>query len=277
MRDLQNRIRWMPNYIRAFGAIRGTVLLAQTRFRTSRRPDKLRKLQVPGLPTPVFVRDTVADHAIFRQCLVKEQYDFRTFPHAERLMQAYEAATRAGKPPLIIDCGGNIGLATLWFSRVFPQARFAILEPEDRNFELLSRNTASLEGRIHRIKGAIWNRPAKLSITNPQAGSAAFRVEEQPVSSRDGIRGYTIDEVCEMCDVEHPFIVKLDIEGSQAALFRDNTRWVENVHLITLELDDWLMPWEGTSRNFFRCVSQLPFEYLFREESIFCFRDFEGR
>ena len=43
--------------------------------------------------------------------------------------------------------------------------------------------------------------------------------------------------------------------------------------LITLELDDWLMPWQGTSRNFFSCLSRYPFDYLLGGESIFCFRD----
>jgi len=46
--------------------------------------------------------------------------------------------------------------------------------------------------------------------------------------------------------------------------------------LLTLELDDWLMPWQGTSRSFFRCVSRYAFDYLIGGESIFCFRDFEA-
>ena len=36
------------------------------------------------------------------------------------------------------------------------------------------------------------------------------------------------------------------------------------------------MPWRGSSRPFFQCVGQLPFDYLLRGENIFCFRDAGG-
>ena len=67
-------------------------------------------------------------------------------------------------------------------------------------------------------------------------------------------------------------IVKLDIEGSQKALFSSNTGWVGRSQLIILELDDWLLPWEGTSRPFFSCLSRYAFDYLMRGGNIFCFQ-----
>ncbi|MDP3085859.1 MAG: hypothetical protein Q8N44_19505 [Rubrivivax sp.] len=70
-----------------------------------------------------------------------------------------------------------------------------------------------------------------------------------------------------------PLIVKLDIEGSQVHLFKENTQWVARAGLITLELDDWLMPWAGMSQTFFACISQQSYEYLLGGESIFCFRN----
>ena len=72
------------------------------------------------------------------------------------------------------------------------------------------------------------------------------------------------------------FIVKIDIEGAQKHLFSSNTNWIEHTHLIMLELDDWLLPWQGTSRTFFSALSAYPFDYLIRGEAIFCFRDFEA-
>ena len=71
-----------------------------------------------------------------------------------------------------------------------------------------------------------------------------------------------------------PFITKIDIEGAQGAVFRDNTDWVSGTHLIMLELDDWLLPWAGTSRPFLAALSRVPFDNLIRGEIIFCFRDF---
>lgn len=275
MSFLWQRATYAAAYIRSFGFISGLFFLYTIEHRLPKKSDRVRELNLPGYGAPVYLRETIADHATFKQCLVKQQYDFRMFPQAKRLMDQYNTMLAKSQRPLIIDCGGNIGLASLWFARAFPEARIVVVEPDDANFELLLRNTAILGERIAHLKGGIWNTPAKLKITNPDAGAAAFRVEELDWES-EGLRAYTIPEICEMEGVSNPFIVKLDIEGAQSSLFRSNTDWVVNTHLITLELDDWLLPWQGTSRRFFSCISKYPFEYLFREESIFCFRDFNA-
>lgn len=274
---LKRRISWAPNFIRQFGVLGGLRLLFSIERNLPRISENVRRYKVPGYDHPFFLRDTIADHATFKQCLVMQQYDFRKFPQSERLLSDYRAALLRGETPLLIDCGGNVGFATRWFARMFPEARIVVVEPTDQNFKMLTMNTEHLGERVVRLKGGIWNNSARLAITNPDAGSAAFRVEELDMSESEGLRSYTINEICDMQGVSAPFIVKLDIEGAQSALFKSNTDWVPRTHLITLELDDWLMPWQGTSRPFFSCMSRYPFEYLFRDESIFCFRDFESQ
>jgi FkbM family methyltransferase len=273
---IRRRIAWAPNFIRQFGVLGGLKLLFAIERNLPPISETIRRYDVPGYDRPFFVRDTIADHATFKQCLVTQQYDFRTFPHGERLLRDYRLALSRGEIPLIIDCGGNVGFATRWFARTFPEARIVVIEPDDRNFKVLTMNTEHLGARVVRLKGGIWHTSARLMITNPDAGSAAFRVKELDVSESEGLRAYTIAEICETQGIEAPFIAKLDIEGAQSTLFGSNTDWVPKTHLITLELDDWLIPWQGTSRSFFRCISRYPFEYLFRDESIFCFRDFES-
>lgn len=275
MNLLKRRIRWAPNFIRQFGLLGGLKLLFSIERNLPRISEKIRRYDVPGYDQPFFLRDTIADHATFKQCMVMQQYDFRKFPQSERLARDYRAALSRGETPLLIDCGGNVGFATRWFARMFPDARIVAVEPNDQNFKMLTMNTEHLGDRVVRLQGGIWNTSARLIISNPDAGSAAFRVKELDITESEGLRAYTINEICDMQGVSAPFIVKLDIEGAQSTLFKSNTDWVPKTHLITLELDDWLMPWQGTSRPFFSCISHYPFEFLFRDESIFCFRDFE--
>lgn len=271
---IKQRVAWAPNFIRRFGFFHGVRLLVSIEKDLSSNKKRVKSYKVPGYEAPFYLRDTVADHAIFKQCVVNEQYDFRKFPQSERLLKEYHSAISNGEQPLIIDCGGNVGLATRWFAKCFPEAQIVSVEPDIENFRLLTMNTESLGDRVVRLHGGVWNRPAKLKIINPESGSAAFRVDELDVSSPDGLRAYTIDEICALQGRRSPFIVKIDIEGAQSVLFMDSPEWVSQTHLITLELDDWLMPWKGTSRSFFRCVSCYPFDYLLGGESIFCFRDF---
>jgi FkbM family methyltransferase len=264
----------LPNYLRSFGLLHGIRLFLQVGLhRPSGQAAKHRKLRVPGFEAPIILRDTIADHAAFWQCLVKQQYDFSIFPQASNIAQQYQRLLEQGETPLIIDCGGNIGLTTLWLSARFPRARIVTLEPDDDNFALVQANNAHLGERHLPLNGGIWNRSAGLRIINPESGAAAYRVEEVSLNSEEAqIRAYTVDEVCELTGSDEALYVKIDIEGAQAALFESNTDWVTRTWLISVELDDWLFPWQGTSQSLFRTLSRYPFDYLMRDESIFCFR-----
>lgn len=275
MNGLYKLVSKMPNYIRRFGPFSGLRLLFQIEG-IRQRPQKstvLRQYRVPGIIHPVFLRDCVGDHATFWQCLVMNQYEMRHFPQFERVKIKYQAKNGTSPAPLIIDCGGNIGLSCIWFANAFPTARIFVIEPEDQNFLILKENIKKYKN-ITPLKGGIWDSHGFLKITNPDAGPASFRLEflcEE--TDGDNLRCYTINEICEIANEAHPFIVKLDIEGAQKRLFASNTSWVNKTDIITLELDDWLLPWQGTSRAFFKCLSQFDFEYLLGGESIFCFRD----
>lgn len=277
MNSLLERIRWSPNFIREFGFLHGVRLLFGIVRKLDHKADRIDRFMVPGYSNSISLRRSVADHATFRQCMVMNQYDFRHFEQAKRLFDCYESIVATGRRPLIIDCGANIGLATLWFARHFPKAIIAAIEPDEDNFELLRRNTSHLGSRVQLVKGGIWNQSTTLRIKNKNSGSASFQVESTEASTVDTIRAFTIDEVVELCGNSSLLIVKLDIEGAQANLFKDNIEWVARTPLLTLELDDWLLPWQGTSRPFFACVGKLPFDYLMHKESIFCFQDIGTR
>lgn len=244
--------------------------------RLPRSTDKSRQFSVPGWPAPVTLRESVGDHATFWQCVVAEQYQFSHYPQAERLMKEYTARLRRGEHPLIIDCGANIGLASLWFANAFPQARIAAVEPDADNFEVLCRNVAPYGDRIIPLRGGVWPVQDYLRIGNPKAGSAAFRVVPCSPDHPEAVRTFTIPAICAQVGVDSPLIVKVDIEGAQAALFSSNADWVGSTSLIMLELDDWQLAWAGTSRSFFSTICRWPFDYLLGGESIFCFRDFEA-
>ena len=268
--DMARFVGKIPNYISRFGMLPGTKLFLQ--IEAGLRGESV---IVPGLDEPVHLRHSLSDRSIFWQCFVNRQYDIDRFPHSRRLENVYEKLIEEGKVPLIIDCGANIGLSALVFLSRFPKARICAVEPDKENVDMLHKNVAHFAERVEIFQGAIWpTREDKLKIVNPNAGSAAFRVGKVMGEEKDLLRGYTIDELCGSVDDSVPFIVKLDIEGAQRWLFSENYGWVGRVHLLILELDDWLFPWQGTSRTFFSAVSDYPFEYVLGGENIFCFRDF---
>ncbi len=67
----------------------------------------------------------------------------------------YEALIKSGRkgeysvpgnmdPKVILDIGGNIGVATIFFSRLFPNAKIHTFEPVPDNLVLLRKNVATL-------------------------------------------------------------------------------------------------------------------------------------
>lgn len=268
-----NQIRKLPNYLSKFGLTSGLRLFSAVESRKPGRGQNKLALSLPGYSATVYLRDTVADRSTFWQCLVQQQYQTKRFPQHQRLVERYDELLRRGEVPLIIDCGGNIGLAAVWYAHQFPKARIVSIEPDEDNLEMLRLNTDSFRDRVTIVQGGVWNQQGALSILNPNSGSAAFRVEFSDKADHGGIPAYTIDDLCQRGGSSMPLVVKLDIEGAQDHLFESNTDWVGRATLITLELDDWLLPWQGTSRNFFSCISRYPFDYLLGGESIFCFRD----
>jgi FkbM family methyltransferase len=268
------RISKIPNYIRAFGVSKGLRLLLQVERHLPAHSDKLHSYRIPWTRHPIWLRDTVSDHSTFWQCLVAQNYDIGRFPHTARLIETYETVVATGKRPVIIDCGGNVGLSAIWFALKFPKAQILVVEPEERNFEILRKNVTPYGDIIRPVRGAVWARPDQLAIKNPDAGAAAFQVHAPSGGDKGTVRAYTVRELLEMSGGREALIVKLDIEGAQKTLFEQDTEWVGSTHLIVLELDDWHYPWTGSSRSFFKCLSQYPYEYLLNGELIFCFRDF---
>ena len=267
----------LPNYVKAFGAINGLRLLPRIERALSRGSDEVRRFRVPGYPAPIFLRDTVSDHSIFWQCIVRSQYDMRKFDQYSRLMDAYNSIVASGKNAVVIDCGGNIGLSVLYFATLFARAIVVAIEPDLPNIRIMNMNISQFGDRVRVVHGAVWDKHGSLVITNPDSGSSAFRVDELGTKRQENsFPAYTVNDLCQLVGADSPFAIKIDIEGAQAHLFSDNTEWIENCHLIMIELDDWQMPWRGTSRNFFKCISKYPFDYLQSGEILFCFRDFQA-
>lgn len=275
MKSLYRAVAKVPNYVKRFGLINGLRLLALVERDLPRKSTDIRTYKVPGYPAPIALREQISDHAIFWQCIVQKQYDIAPFSQCQRLSAAYREAVANGRRPLIIDCGGNIGLASVWLASQFPEAVIYAVEPDLDNCRMLRSNTASFGDRVVVLQGAVWPQSGSVRIVNPESGSAAFRVTAD-ANVDSGVRAYTINEICSIAGERAPFVVKIDIEGAQGKLFSENTDWVGGAHMIALELDDWMLPWQGTSRSFFSCLSRYPFDYLIKGETIFCFRDFSS-
>ena len=165
----------------------------QNERRLGRSSGVLRSYRIPGYQAPIWLRNTAGDHSFLWQCIVVRQYAIETFPQTERLLSEYDAILSRQERPVILDAGGNIGLAAVWFACAFPSAVVVSVEPERHNFAVLTRNVADLRRRVIPVLGAVAERRKRVKIVNPDAGSGAFRVEESTEPTSSDHLGYTVD------------------------------------------------------------------------------------
>src|SRR5215831_1212215 len=147
------------DYCRSFGYWQGLkAYVRSTRDLSGHDHDQRATLTLPGIQWPFTVRAASSDLRVLRQVFIDKQYE----------------RPGAGSPGLIIDCGANIGLASIFFANAFVASPIYAIEPSNANFELLLENTRPY-AQITPIHAAVWSSQCNLAITNPESEYSTFR------------------------------------------------------------------------------------------------------
>jgi FkbM family methyltransferase len=213
----------------------------------------------------VYLRRKSTDAVIFRQIFRNGDWDFTRFPQARRVMGAYDTIVRSGERPIIIDAGANVGAASLWFARQFPQASILAVEPDPGNAQMCRLNTENV-GNITVVEAAIGSSPGVVSLSNTVGTSVAV----QTTRSKAGV--VALCTVSELVQRGRLFIVKIDIEGFEADLFSANTDWLDHVSMVMVETHDWMFPGKFSSQSLQRSIAERSFEMLVSGENLFYVR-----
>jgi len=214
---------------------------------------------------PLHLRRGSTDAAVFRQIFRKGDWDFTRFPQAQRVWNAYHAIVRAGECPIIIDAGANVGAASLWFARRFPQASIVAVEPDPDNARMCRLNTKRA-GNVTVIEAAIGATAGAASLQNAQGTAVAVQ------TLRSSAGAVTVRTVADLAQGGRLFILKIDIEGFESDLFSANTDWLDDVSMVMVETHDWLLPGQFSSQPLQRAMAARPFEMLLCGENIFYVR-----
>ncbi len=215
----------------------------------------------------VWLRDGTSDQDVLEQIFQTEEFNISTAPQFAWVRAAYDQALADGETPLIIDCGANIGLSALYYAQHLPKARIVGIEPAHDNV-LLARKNVQHHPLIEIVEAAIHDRPAALELVDPTAAKFAYRVHAASAASTSSIEAVTIGGLMQRHGAKRNLIVKVDIEGGEAEMFRSNTDWLDHTALLTVETHDWLFPGKGTSQSLFAALAGRKFEVIHKGEYI---------
>ncbi len=141
---------------------------------------------------------------LFREIFIEPQYDFQF----------------DGEAPTIIDCGANIGMATLFFKKKFPLCKILAFEPNPEVFTLLKKNVADNKLKDVEIVNA--------GLSNEE-GTIDFYVDVKNslISSIERNRGegkpikINLNRLSKVIEGKKFDFAKVDIEGAEWKVITD--------------------------------------------------------
>lgn len=168
--------------------------------------------------------------------------------------KAYEMKTNIN-PNIIIDCGANIGLTSIYFSNKYPNSKIIAIEPERSNYEMMLKNTQNYSNIVCLQKG-IWKKSCFLEIMDESVSNWEFMVKE--TDAKTDISAISIPDLIKEYEISQIDILKIDIEGSEKEIFEDHPEaWLPFVNILIVELHDRYK--EGCSQALFK--SLVPYHY----------------
>ena len=156
-----------------------------------------------GKPLALYIPVSAAHEATFRDQI------------AEIFIEQHYAAGKIKKNMTIIDCGANIGSASLYF-KDWAKVIYA-LEPNPRNYECLVENTK----KFSNIKPFCVGLAAR-TTTEFMRNEANYPIAESLFGTGDikeEVKLLAIDEFMKSQGIDHVDLLKMDTEGAEYVIF----------------------------------------------------------
>ena len=144
--------------------------------------------------------------------------------------------------PRIIDCGGHIGLAVLYFKSLYPRGRIVTFEPNPETFSLLQRNIAQ-----NNLRGV---EAINMALSHEDKEDATLYVGENFLEAWDSTDTLEADLWANMHQYRgipvraarlssymngRTEFIKLDIEGAEFDVLQESKTKLGSAGAITLE------------------------------------------
>jgi len=161
-----------------------------------------------------------------------------TWPQWDDIFVHSSLAFRTQHPrPRILDCGANIGLASLFFRRAYPAARITAFEADPALAAICTRNLCDGAAVAVDVRqAAIWIDEGYVDFLCEGADSGAI------ASLHTAVSGARVQVCAERLHewLDEPIdLLKLDIEGAELPVLTDCRERLQNVAAMIVEVHEF--------------------------------------
>jgi FkbM family methyltransferase len=137
--------------------------------------------------------------------------------------------------PLVYDCGANVGVASIYFKKLYPGARVKAFEPDPAVFACLEKNISrnNVSG-VELFRKAVWTANGKLQFSSEGADGGSIvtgagkKIEVESVRLKDLlVMEQSVD------------FLKIDIEGAEVDVLNDIREELHKVKFLFVEYHSW--------------------------------------
>ena len=156
----------------------------------------------------VFYRTSTSDMSLIYEILLKSQNKAEYF------------FPKQINPKVILDIGGNIGITSIYLSKIFPNSIIYVFEPLKENFEILKKNSKNYNNiKIFNFGLGSSNGSFEIYLSDDPEnyGGVSFYSDGQSNQdesvSKCNIRN--INDVLKELDINSVDLIKIDTEGAE--------------------------------------------------------------
>lgn len=184
----------------------------------------LMTVRLRGYSHPIWIRTGTSDYACFHLIFIQEEF--------EKINSMLSSDIK-----YMIDCGTNVGYTIRYFANKRQNLQFIGIEPDLSNFEIAKKNTAYFTN-VTLLQRAIWPNTSHVKVVQGNFGNGGkWALEVIECNKNEGIETLTINDIIKDFEQEAIFI-KMDIEGSEKKVLKENTNWANHISFLCVELHD---------------------------------------
>ena len=225
------------------------------------------RVSLRGRPGAIEIDPLGSDLFVAAQIFGHKEYFFG--PRVTGRLNEHAAELRkAGRVPVIIDGGANVGYSALFFADTYPQALVVALEPDQNTFASLKRNVGA-EPRVRSIRAALWSHTDGVRLQSTGNGSWG-----QFVGDGEGgvlTPSVTLHSLFAENPEWEPLIVKLDIEGAEKMVVAASPNVFRSAACIMVEPHDFKLHGAACLAPLFKALADRPMDTHIHGENLILF------